>query len=100
MAKWISAAKRLRGSWRRSSILVIRRCGPRTSGCKDTTINEKFRLQFRAEVFNLMNSFFVVAQQFNNNAENVNFGSVIKAQMSAQSANYPRQIQLGLKLVW
>jgi len=63
---------------------------------KETSIN----VQFRAEVFNLMNSFFVVAQQFNNNAENVNFGSLFKAQMSAPNSNYPRQFQLGLKLVW
>jgi hypothetical protein len=67
---------------------------------KETSINEKFRVQFRAEVFNVMNSFFVVAQQFNNNPENVNFGSVIKAQISAPNSNYPRQIQLGLKLLW
>ncbi|MBL8219815.1 MAG: TonB-dependent receptor [Bryobacterales bacterium] len=67
---------------------------------KETRVTERFRVQFRAEVFNLMNSFFVVAQQFNNNAENANFGSVIKAQMSAPNSNYPRQIQLAIKLLW
>ena len=67
---------------------------------KDTQITEKVRVQFRAEVFNLMNSFFLVAQPFNNNPESVNFGAVEKAAISAPNSNYPRQIQLGLKLIW
>ena len=67
---------------------------------KDTQITEKMRVQFRAEVFNLMNSFFVVAAAFNSNPENVNFGSVEKAAMSAPNSNYPRQVQLAVKLIW
>ncbi|MGH9721396.1 MAG: carboxypeptidase regulatory-like domain-containing protein [Bryobacteraceae bacterium] len=67
---------------------------------KMTQITERLRLQFRAEAFNLMNSFFVVSSQYNTNPENVNFGSVIKAAISAPSSNYPRQIQFGLKLLW
>jgi len=58
------------------------------------------RVQFRAEVFNLLNSFFLVRTQFNNNPENVNFGSIEKAAVSAPNSNYPRQIQLGVKLLW
>jgi hypothetical protein len=71
-----------------------------TSLNKTTQISEKLRVQFRAEVFNLLNSFFVVAAQFNNNAENVNFGSIEKAALSAPNSNYPRQIQLAVKLIW
>jgi len=71
-----------------------------TSLSKDTQITEKVRMQFRAEVFNLLNSFFVVQQMFNTNPENVNFGSIEKAAMSAPNSNYPRQIQLAVKFNW
>ncbi|MBI3208797.1 MAG: carboxypeptidase regulatory-like domain-containing protein [Candidatus Solibacter usitatus] len=67
---------------------------------KTTRVTEKVSLQFRAECFNVANSFFIVSQQFNNNVENVQFGSLIKAAVSAPSSNYPRQMQLGLKLIW
>lgn len=67
---------------------------------KTTRLTERLSLQFRAECFNLANSFFVVSQQFNNNPENVQFGSLIKAAVSAPSSNYPRQMQLGFKLLW
>jgi hypothetical protein len=67
---------------------------------KMTRLTERYSLQFRAECFNVANSFFVVSQQFNNNPENVQFGSLIKASVSAPSSNYPRQLQLGLKLIW
>ncbi len=67
---------------------------------KMTKIDERFTLQFRAEVFNIGNSFFVTRALFNNNAENSAFGSLIKAAVSAPDSNYPRQIQLGIKLLW
>ena len=71
-----------------------------TSLNKTTVITERFRLQLRAEVFNLFNSFFLVSSQYNNNPENVNFGSIVKAAVSAPQSNYPRQIQFGIKLLW
>ena len=67
---------------------------------KTTQINERYRVQFRAEVFNLLNSFFLTQAQFNNNPENVNFGTIVKTSVSAPNSNYPRQIQLALKLIW
>jgi hypothetical protein len=67
---------------------------------KTTRLTERLSVQFRAECFNVANSFFVVSQQFNNNPENVQFGSLIKAAVSAPASNYPRQMQLGLKLIW
>ncbi len=71
-----------------------------TSLNKTTQINERYRVQFRAEVFNLLNSFFLTQAQFNNNPENVNFGTIVKTSVSAPNSNYPRQIQLALKLIW
>ena len=67
---------------------------------KTTAINERLRLQFRAEVFNLFNSFFLTNQAFDNGATNTTFGSIIKAGVSAPNSNYPRQAQLGFKLIW
>ncbi|MCU1236775.1 MAG: hypothetical protein JWP63_4742 [Candidatus Solibacter sp.] len=52
------------------------------------------------ECFNVMNSFFVNTLQFNNDPTNANFGSILKATVSAPQSNYPRQIQLGVKFLW
>ena len=67
---------------------------------KTTRINERFTMQFRAEVFNIGNSFFVTRAQFNNNAESSSFGSLVKAAVSAPDSNYPRQAQLAVKFLW
>ncbi len=67
---------------------------------KMTTLSERYRLQFRAEMFNSFNSFFLTNQAFDNTATNTTFGSIIKAGVSAPNSNYPRQAQLGLKLLW
>ena len=67
---------------------------------KMTRINERYNLQFRAEAFNVGNSFFVTQQQFANNADNANFGYLLKSAVSAPNSNYPRQVQLALKLIW
>jgi hypothetical protein len=67
---------------------------------KTMRIGEKYRAQIRLESFNVLNSFFVNSKQFNNDPTNANFGSVIKAEVSAPQSNYPRNIQLGLKFLW
>jgi hypothetical protein len=67
---------------------------------KTTRLSERLRVQFRAECFNLLNSFFDVREQFNNDPENPNFGTVNKAAISAPNSNYPRQVQLAVKLLW
>lgn len=67
---------------------------------KTTAITERYKLQLRAEMFNTLNSFYLTNQAFDNNATNTTFGSIIKAGVSAPSSNYPRQIQLGIKLLW
>jgi len=67
---------------------------------KSTAITEKLKLQFRAEVFNMFNSFFLTNQSFDATPTNSTFGSIIKAGVSAPNSNYPRQAQLGFKLLW
>jgi hypothetical protein len=67
---------------------------------KMTRINERYSVQFRAECFNAMNSFFINTAQFNSDPTNPNFGAIIKATVGAPQSNYPRQIQLGLKFLW
>lgn len=72
---------------------------------KTTALTERFRVQFRAEAFNIGNSFFVTqgssgTQMINNTADSANFGTLYKSAVSATQSNYPRQLQLGIKLLW
>ncbi|MBY0503014.1 MAG: carboxypeptidase-like regulatory domain-containing protein [Bryobacteraceae bacterium] len=67
---------------------------------KMTSIGEKYKVQFRAEVFNVFNSFYLTNQAFDNAPANTTFGSIIKAGVSAPNSNYPRQAQLGFKFLW
>jgi hypothetical protein len=67
---------------------------------KTTTITERCKVQFRAEMFNSLNSFYLTNQAFDSTATNTTFGSIIKAGVSAPNSNYPRQMQLGIKLLW
>jgi len=63
-------------------------------------LSEHYSVQFRLESFNAMNSFFINTRQFNNDPTNANFGSIIKAEVSAPQSNYPRHIQMAVKLIW
>jgi hypothetical protein len=67
---------------------------------KMTRLTERYSVQFRMEWFNAMNSFFINTRQFNNDPTNANFGSIIKAEVSAPQSNYPRQIQMAVKFIW
>lgn len=67
---------------------------------KMTQITERFRLQFRAEAFNATNTYMFYRGQFNNNPENANFGSIIKGNVGFGDTNFPRHVQLGLKLIF
>jgi hypothetical protein len=67
---------------------------------KMTQINERFRLQFRAEAFNLTNTYMFFREQFNTNPENANFGAIVKGNVGFGATNFPRQFQLALKLIF
>jgi hypothetical protein len=67
---------------------------------KLTRINERLSVQFRAEAFNIMNTFYLPIQQFTNNLDDANFGSIIKGTVGQGNANFPRQIQLAVKIIF
>ena len=67
---------------------------------KTTRITERTSVQFRAEAFNIFNSFLFYGAQFNNNPESTSFGSMAPATTNTQSTNQPRYVQLALKFIW
>jgi hypothetical protein len=67
---------------------------------KVTQINERMRIQFRAEVFNVSNTFWFGRQQFNSTATNSAFGTLNKASIAFTNTNQPRYVQLGVKFLW
>lgn len=67
---------------------------------KMTQINEKVKLQFRAEAFSLTNTFMFNRSGFSTTSTSVNFGSLVPATVASTNANSPRYIQLGFKLLW
>jgi hypothetical protein len=67
---------------------------------KMTRITEQLRVQFRAEAFNVTNTFYMINQGFDTGLESVNFGTINKAATSYGNANFPRHVQLAVKLIW
>ena len=67
---------------------------------KMTQITEKVGFQFRAEVFNVTNTYMHNRQGFNTNPENASFGTLTRATIQATNTNLARSIQLGFKLLW
>ena len=67
---------------------------------KITQIKEGMSVQFRAEAFNIMNTFYFPQQQFNNDPNSSNFGAIVKGTVAQGSANFPRQVQLAVKFVF
>jgi hypothetical protein len=67
---------------------------------KMTQISEKFRAQFRLEAFNATNYYFFGRDNhFNTNPDDPNFGTQFP-HLAWIGNGYPRQIQLGFKLLW
>lgn len=67
---------------------------------KTTAITEKVRLQFRAEAFNLTNTFMFNRAGFSTTQTSVNFGTLVPSTTAFTNTNAPRYIQLGFKLLW
>ncbi len=67
---------------------------------KITRITERTSIQFRAEAFNVLNTYNFYNAHFNNNPESTTFGSLDKASVGIQEVNNPRYVQLGLKFIW
>jgi hypothetical protein len=64
---------------------------------KTTRITERTGVQFRAEVFNVTNTFNFYQSQPNSTLTSAAFGTVNKANVSSSNGNQPRTIQLSVK---
>jgi hypothetical protein len=74
--------------------VVSPRYSPRYEPNRETSVRlQGFRLI-------ALNSFFLTNQGFDSSATSTTFGSIVKAGVSAPNSNYPRQAQLGFKLLW
>ena len=65
-----------------------------------TRITEKTRFQFRAEIFNVANTFLYTQQQFSSSLTSSAFGSINKGSIAFTNTNQPRYLQLGFKYIW
>ena len=64
---------------------------------KTTRITEHTSIQFRAEVFNLANTYNFYQQQPNSTLTSSSFGTVVPANASSNNSSAPRYLQLSLK---
>ncbi len=67
---------------------------------KTTRINERMSIQFRAEAFNITNTFYMPQVQFTSGLDDSNFGSIIKSTAAQGSANFPRHVQFAVKFIF
>ena len=67
---------------------------------KTTQITERLKVQFRAEAFNLLNHYAIPLQRFNTDPFSANFGTLFLGQVSTTNSGFPRQIQLGVKILF
>ncbi|HYP14361.1 MAG TPA: TonB-dependent receptor, partial [Bryobacteraceae bacterium] len=101
-------------AWLRVSEFAANRNSPRRSGqirkqptfnvdlsvSKMTQITERVRFQFRAEAFNATNYFYFGRDSnFTDNPDDANFGTIFQ-HLAWTGNGYPRQIQLGFKVLF
>lgn len=69
---------------------------------KTFPLTERFKLQARFEAFNVLNHYSFPLARFGTNpfASDNSFGTLQPALISPQNSGYPRQLQLGVKLLW
>ncbi len=67
---------------------------------KTTKITEGTSVQFRAEAFNVFNSFRFPNQGWVTDPNSSQFGQIIKANVGSEGSEYPRQIQLAVKFIF
>ena len=67
---------------------------------KLTKITEKTSVQFRAEAFNVFNSYNMYGADFNSNPESSDFGTLTKATVGSGSSTWSRQVQLAVKFIF
>ncbi len=67
---------------------------------KSVAINERMHLQARVEAFNVLNHYTMPTARYNTNPNDSNFGSFFPGNLWTGDTGFPRQIQLGLKLVF
>ncbi len=67
---------------------------------KQTKITERIGFQFRVEMFNFTNTYSYYVQQFTNNPDDRNFGSLFPRTAGNTAVAYPRHIQLAGKIIF
>jgi len=67
---------------------------------KQTKITERIGFQFRVEMFNFTNTYSYYVQQFTNDPDNSNFGSLFPRTAGNTAVAYPRHIQLAAKIIF
>ena len=65
---------------------------------KTTRITDRVRVQFRVEAFNVFNLPMYDERNYVNNTNDANFGRIDKDQV--RQSNFPRYVQLGVKLIF
>ncbi len=73
---------------------------PDMSLSKMFTFTERFKFQFRAEWFNIFNSYSLYSTSWNSTLTSSNFGQITPGTAGQTAASTPRYLQLGFKFIF